>query len=421
MKQQEVFKKIGAIIKEIKDQYDYLSEDESSINDLELELFVANAHFLTDHTEILRKLNKQNQQAAEPAPKPEMKEEPKTATIKLTPTPPVFEKFVQPPVQEENLHIPFEPVETPETFAAPVIEPEAAETPAAEANLPAVTPEKEEQPHERSFFEPVVHQREVELPPATEDYELPPHPERHPEKHEIPLSVRFDLNRRMDEDATPVPNVDMSDEGSDRETYSYIRQEPEVIRHELNIDEADLDEEIEDEAPAPSVTPGPVPQYTAPIPIHTPEPPAPPVYETPKPVEPAPEKPVYEAPKPVEAVQERPVYHQPSEQAETEEKVLTINQRMSAQMGQQTQSPLNTQKITDLKSAITLNDKLMFVKDLFNGYSLAYSEAIEILNRFNNFDEAERFLKVNYYQKNNWESKPGTVEKFHELLRRRFA
>jgi hypothetical protein len=94
---------------------------------------------------------------------------------------------------------------------------------------------------------------------------------------------------------------------------------------------------------------------------------------------------------------------------------------MSAQYGQQTQSPLNTQKINDLKSAITLNDKLMFVKDLFNGYSLAYSEAIEILNRFNNFDEAERFLKSNYYTKNNWENKPGTVDKFYDLLRRRFA
>ncbi len=81
----------------------------------------------------------------------------------------------------------------------------------------------------------------------------------------------------------------------------------------------------------------------------------------------------------------------------------------------------NAEPIADLKSAITLNDKMLFVKDLFNGYSLAYSEAVEILNRFHNFEEAERFLKVNYVAKNNWESKQATTDKFYALLRRRFS
>src|ERR1700753_3723281 len=60
MKQQEVFKKIGTILKELNDQYEYLKETESDLNDLELELFVANAHFLADHSEVLRKLNIHN-------------------------------------------------------------------------------------------------------------------------------------------------------------------------------------------------------------------------------------------------------------------------------------------------------------------------------------------------------------------------
>jgi len=64
MKQQEVFKKIGTILKELNDQYDYLSTGhESNLNDLELELFVANAHFLSDHSEVLRKLNQQKEPA----------------------------------------------------------------------------------------------------------------------------------------------------------------------------------------------------------------------------------------------------------------------------------------------------------------------------------------------------------------------
>jgi len=63
----------------------------------------------------------------------------------------------------------------------------------------------------------------------------------------------------------------------------------------------------------------------------------------------------------------------------------------------------------------------LYIKDLFRGYSLAYSEAIEILNRFNTFEEAERFLNKNYVTKNDWESKPDTTEKFYELLKRRYS
>jgi uncharacterized protein with NRDE domain len=81
----------------------------------------------------------------------------------------------------------------------------------------------------------------------------------------------------------------------------------------------------------------------------------------------------------------------------------------------------HTQPVTDLKQAITLNDKLLYIKDLFNGYNLAYSEAIDILNRYNSMEEADKFLKSNYAVKNAWENKQATVDKFYELLKRRYA
>ena len=77
-------------------------------------------------------------------------------------------------------------------------------------------------------------------------------------------------------------------------------------------------------------------------------------------------------------------------------------------------------QVVDLKSAVSLNDKLLFIKDLFNGYSLAYSEAIELLNRFDNFSEADAFLQTNYSLKNNWASKPQTVDKLYEVLRKKY-
>jgi hypothetical protein len=290
MKQQEVFKKIGTIIKEINDQYNYLVENENELNDLELELFVANAHFLADHSEVLRKLSLNKPEPPKPAP---------------------------------------------------VSEPR--------------------------FFEPVVQQSPT--PPV----EVTPVSEEKPKGH--------------------VPHIDLrgDDTGSD---YSYTRQEPEIIRHELNLDDIpDLEEEEEE----------PVTET-----VHQP-------IEIPK----------YEAPK-IEIVQ--PPVKEPvkTEAKATEEKEepLTINQRISAQLNATASrhaEHVSAQPIRDLKQAITLNDKLLYIKDLFNGYNLAYSEAVDILNRFNSFDEADNFLKTSYAVKNHWESKEATVEKFYDLLRRRYS
>jgi hypothetical protein len=107
-----------------------------------------------------------------------------------------------------------------------------------------------------------------------------------------------------------------------------------------------------------------------------------------------------------------------------EDEVITRNQKISAQLGDKAVSKTDQasiKPISDIKLAITLNDKLLYVKDLFNGYNLAYSEAVEILNRFNTFEEAQRFLKTNYVTKNNWEGKAATAEKFYALLKRRYA
>ena len=105
---------------------------------------------------------------------------------------------------------------------------------------------------------------------------------------------------------------------------------------------------------------------------------------------------------------------------------LSLNERLSAQRRASSSNPLiatrgDGERISDIKSAISLNDKLLFIKDLFNGYSLAYSEAIELLNRYDDFTSADGFLQTNYAQKNNWADKPETVDKLYAILRKRFG
>ncbi|MDN3583869.1 hypothetical protein [Mucilaginibacter flavus] len=333
MKQMDVFKKIGGILQELNDQYDYLRAESSDLNELELELFVANAQFLRDHAEILRKMHEREA--------------------------PVIEK------QEPPVVIPEPVIEKPK----PAIPPTAS---------------KPEPIYERRFFEPVVQQKpviETKLELSTEPEPIVPVPFNHV-KIEAP---EIELVKEE-----PVAEIDLSPVSSG-DSYSFEREEPEAPVQELDLNEAT-----------------------------EPEPEPAPVAEIPEPIVVAEEKQVVE---PVT----QPELFKPlvpkTEPVKEDDKVLTLNQKIFAQRAEKdnnTAAQPTALPITDLKSAINLNDKLLYIKDLFNGYSLAYSEAIEIVNRFNTFEEAERFLKTNYVAKNNWDSKPATTEKFYTLLRRRY-
>jgi hypothetical protein len=335
MKQMDVFKKIGGILKELNDQYDYLEAESSDLNELELELFVANAHFLKDHAEILRRLH---ERSTSPAPQLAPAEKPE----------PVIEKNLLPPAEKRQ-----EPI------------------------------------HEQRYFEPVVQQKpaiesKLEL---TQEAEPPVHVPYNPVKIEpvIPLIA----------DEQPIPQIDLKTE-SPVDSYSFERHEPELVKEELELDNTpddwdDLEDHFEQEELTEQLPPS------------------------------AESRPVTELPLTTEIPE--PVSIDNNSKADNEDKVLTINQKISALKAEKEKSATlqaDALPITDLKSAINLNDKLLYIKDLFNGYSLAYSEAIEIVNRFNSFEEAERFLKTNYVVKNNWEGKPTTAEKFYALLRRRY-
>lgn len=99
----------------------------------------------------------------------------------------------------------------------------------------------------------------------------------------------------------------------------------------------------------------------------------------------------------------------------------TLNEMLAAKAEKSSTPAQHQAPITDLKQGINLNDKLLYIKDLFNGYNLAYAEAMELANRLPDFDAADNFFKKNYAEKNNWAEKQATVDKFYVLLNRRFS
>lgn len=119
------------------------------------------------------------------------------------------------------------------------------------------------------------------------------------------------------------------------------------------------------------------------------------------------------------------------EMPEAPARPMSINERLALQMKEASAQSSTSEasknifeepveKVKDIRMIISLNDKLLFIKDLFNGYSLAYSEAMELLNRYDSFDEAHAFLESNYAIKNQWQEKPATTEKLYSLMRKRF-
>lgn len=115
-----------------------------------------------------------------------------------------------------------------------------------------------------------------------------------------------------------------------------------------------------------------------------------------------------------------PVAEEPSTRPLSINELIKQQKQAGVNVTQQFQTSTANEKVLDLKNAVSLNDKLLYIKDLFNGYSLAYSEAIELLNRFDSFAEADAFLQSNYAVKNGWAEKSQTVEKFYNLLQRKF-
>jgi len=297
MNKEEIFRKIGGIITELTEQYQYLSENLENINHLELELFTANSRFLTDHVEILQKLNAESASSAASQKAHQQHEEN------------AFEK--------EKLHADAQSTHTAseEDIHQPVLN-QDEETQAEEKSYTAAKHEEEE--YQEAAPEPAI--------------------EEHP---------------TLSQETAQTPESE-SEPAASAGSAPLAETQAEEIVQEIVIPEKKVNIEI----PAQSAEPAPKP---------------------------------------------------------------TLNELISIQKSQNPAAGVNRPKhIGDLKTAISLNDKLMFIKELFNGYSLAYSEAIEILNRFETFEAADTFLQTNYAEKNNWAAKSQAADKLYELLKSKY-
>jgi hypothetical protein len=292
MNQADIFKKIGIILNELQEQYEFLAQNPEQLNELELELFLANANFLSDHVEIIRKLN----------------------TSKV-------------------------PKELPQHTE--ISSAQAEQIPARQA-VPEQAPVVDElpEPKDYTFFEKPADLVEY----VNEEPESTAH------------TFEFILN-----------------ENSESDRFDFGEQPADEISGEPELKEDIVEEKV--------------------------------------------------VPAPIKSLVEDNIEKQVSQKETTSAARPTLNDLLANNKNSVSPKLKDEESklpITDLKGAITLNEKLLYIKDLFNGYNLAYSEAIDLINKMPDLKTADHFLKNNYAEKNNWQVKQGTVDQFYELLAQRF-
>ncbi len=77
--------------------------------------------------------------------------------------------------------------------------------------------------------------------------------------------------------------------------------------------------------------------------------------------------------------------------------------------------------VKDLRKAIGINDRFVYLKELFRGDDAMYERSIKTINAFAIYPEAEYWIRRELKLKLGWDDKNEIVKQFDQLVRRRFA
>lgn len=82
---------------------------------------------------------------------------------------------------------------------------------------------------------------------------------------------------------------------------------------------------------------------------------------------------------------------------------------------------LKESPVKDLRKAIGINDRFLFINELFRGDETMYERSIKTINSFNIYPEAEYWINREMKTKLGWNNDNSTVQHFDQLVKRRFS
>lgn len=101
------------------------------------------------------------------------------------------------------------------------------------------------------------------------------------------------------------------------------------------------------------------------------------------------------------------------EKTDTEE---ILNDQLQKKSTEVIGEKLINNKLSDIQTAIGINDRFLFIRELFENNMEAYNSSIKFINETNNFSVLEEHFKNN----TNWDFENPTVIQFMELTKRKF-
>jgi hypothetical protein len=114
--------------------------------------------------------------------------------------------------------------------------------------------------------------------------------------------------------------------------------------------------------------------------------------------------------------------HQPKEKEVNDTSVLAESLNDKLKQGKtELVEVLKETPVKDLRKAIGINDRFLFINDLFRGDENMYERSIKTINSFNIYAEAEYWISRELKLKLAWDSNSATVLHFDQLVKRRFS
>lgn len=160
-------------------------------------------------------------------------------------------------------------------------------------------------------------------------------------------------------------------------------------------------------------------EYTVPKPVL-----AQPAYTEPQPVQPKEPVPARLYNGAFETVAEAPTLTQYATRREVHHTLTqaqpSLNDRLKEERAEVVHR-LKETPVKDLRKAIGINDRFLFIKELFRGDEAAYERSVKTINNFNIFSEAQYWMARELGLKLAWQDGNETVQHFYGLVRRRFS
>lgn len=105
----------------------------------------------------------------------------------------------------------------------------------------------------------------------------------------------------------------------------------------------------------------------------------------------------------------------------TESDHITLNDTLKQESETTIADAHEHKKILSLKDTLSINQKFMFINQLFDGNVEDFNKIVDFIDQSNTFEEASTFIHNNYIKKNSWKKDSTEVNEFMLIIEKRFV